>query len=283
MDAKDFIMNTPAPPQQRAQDRGTYVPAQGLLNLQKALGPQGGKLVGRLTGGDAKAWNNAAHKLGIPARTLIAAFYNSSDYVKSCPDIAARLLSGEAVFNGEKIFTADEADEPVDAPVAADEGPHGEMPDRVRQHLRAQLAQMRGEVPESKAVYVVKLLLGETEDPTAQASADSARVASEFIRKKSPTHYLKHRSDLEAEKWVTAQKKAAGMAEATTSKQNRYNPKGLVRDHRGNLLDKWGRKMEVDWDEFERRRVKTKDASEPYLKPPAQKNPLHNSARPVRN
>ena len=160
MDAKDFIMNIPAPPQQRAQDRGTYVPAQGLLNLQKALGPQGGKLVGRLTGGDAKAWNNVAHKLGIPARTLIAAFYNSSDYVKSCPDIAARLLSGEAVFNGEKIFTADEPvdAEPVDAPVAADEGPH-EMPDRVRQQLRAQLARMRGEVPESKSVYIVSMLL----------------------------------------------------------------------------------------------------------------------------
>ena len=29
-------------------------------------------------------------------------------------------------------------------------------------------------------------------------------MASEFIRRKSPARYLKHRSDLEAEKWVTA-------------------------------------------------------------------------------
>jgi len=60
-------------------------------------------------------------------------------------------------------------------------------------------------------------------------------------------------------------------------RQNRYNPKGLHRDHRGRLLDKWGREMEVNWDEFEKRRVKTKDVNEPYLKPPAQMNPLHNA------
>lgn len=65
-------------------------------------------------------------------------------------------------------------------------------------------------------------------------------------------------------------------------KQNKFNPKGLRRDHRGNLLDKWGREMEVDWNEFDKRRVKPADVNEPYLKPPAQKNPLHNSTRPVR-
>lgn len=47
-------------------------------------------------------------------------------------------------------------------------------------------------------------------------------------------------------------------------RQNRYNPKGLHRDHRGQLLDKWGRVMEPDWDEFEKRRGK-------------QMNPLHNA------
>lgn len=71
-------------------------------------------------------------------------------------------------------------------------------------------------------------------------------------------------------------------AEGVTGKQNKFNPKGLRRDHRGNLLDKWGRKMEVDWNEFDKRRVKAADVNEPYLKPPAQKNPLHNSTRPVR-
>lgn len=70
-------------------------------------------------------------------------------------------------------------------------------------------------------------------------------------------------------------------AEGITGKQNKFNPKGLRRDHRGRLLDKWGREMEVDWNEFDKRRVKPADVNEPYLKPPAQKNPLHNSTRPV--
>jgi hypothetical protein len=47
-------------------------------------------------------------------------------------------------------------------------------------------------------------------------------------------------------------------------RQNRYNPRGLRRDHRGRLLDKWGREMETDWDDFEKRRGK-------------QMNPLHNA------
>jgi len=61
------------------------------------------------------------------------------------------------------------------------------------------------------------------------------------------------------------------------SRQNRYNPKGLHRARDGSLLDKWGRKMDVDWDEFEKRRIKTKDAGKPYPPRPAQRNPLHNA------
>lgn len=57
--------------------------------------------------------------------------------------------------------------------------------------------------------------------------------------------------------------------------QNRYNPKGLRRDRSGILRDKWGRAMQVDWDEFEKRRVKRKDVIKPY--PPGQQNPLHNA------
>lgn len=59
-------------------------------------------------------------------------------------------------------------------------------------------------------------------------------------------------------------------------RQNRYNPKGLRRNHRGQLLDKWGREMEVDWDEFERKR---RVVGEP-LKSPKVLNPLHAAAIP---
>jgi len=56
---------------------------------------------------------------------------------------------------------------------------------------------------------------------------------------------------------------------------NKYNPKGLRRDHRGRLLDKWGRTMEVDWDEFEKRR---RTPGKP-LKYPQVVNPLHAAAK----
>jgi hypothetical protein len=59
-------------------------------------------------------------------------------------------------------------------------------------------------------------------------------------------------------------------------RQNRYNPKGLHRNHRGQLLDKWGRDMEVDWDEFERKR---RTPGEP-LKSPKVLNPLHAATVP---
>jgi len=58
--------------------------------------------------------------------------------------------------------------------------------------------------------------------------------------------------------------------------QNRYNPKGLRRDHRGRLLDKWGREMDVDWDEFEKKRRKPGEE----LKYPKVRNPLHAAATP---
>lgn len=51
-------------------------------------------------------------------------------------------------------------------------------------------------------------------------------------------------------------------------RQNRYNPKGLHRDRHGNLLDKWGRPMQTDWDDFEKRRGK-------------QMNPLHNATTAI--
>ena len=61
-----------------------------------------------------------------------------------------------------------------------------------------------------------------------------------------------------------------------TRRQNRYNPKGLRRDHRGRLLDKWGREMDVDWDEFEKKRLKPGEE----LKYPKVLNPLHAAATP---
>lgn len=59
-----------------------------------------------------------------------------------------------------------------------------------------------------------------------------------------------------------------GAMRQESRRQNRYNPKGLHRDHRGRLLDKWGRPMEVDWDDFEKRRGK-------------QMNPLHNATTAI--
>ena len=60
---------------------------------------------------------------------------------------------------------------------------------------------------------------------------------------------------------------------------NRWNPKGLRRNRRGQLLDKWGREMEVDWDEFEKKRLKRPDD---YPKWPKVLNPLHAAAGPKR-
>lgn len=51
-------------------------------------------------------------------------------------------------------------------------------------------------------------------------------------------------------------------------RQNHYNPKGLRTNHRGQLLDKWGREMKTDWDDFEKRRGK-------------QMNPLHNATTAI--
>lgn len=59
---------------------------------------------------------------------------------------------------------------------------------------------------------------------------------------------------------------------------NRYNPKGLRRNHRGQLLDKWGREMEVDWKEFEKKRLKPGDK----LQSPKVLNPMHAAATPKR-
>ena len=63
---------------------------------------------------------------------------------------------------------------------------------------------------ESRAVRMVDRLLDSQADPTAEASAQSAHVASEFMRKRNPTKHLKQRSDLDAERWVEQQRKAAG-------------------------------------------------------------------------
>lgn len=60
-------------------------------------------------------------------------------------------------------------------------------------------------------------------------------------------------------------------------KRNRWNPMGLRRDHRGKLLDKWGREMATDWDEFERKRLKP---GEP-LRSPKVLNPLHQATFPA--
>ena len=60
---------------------------------------------------------------------------------------------------------------------------------------------------------------------------------------------------------------------------NRFNPKGLRRNHRGQLLDKWGREMEVDWAAFEKKkRLNSGDA----LKSPKVLNPMHAAVLPKR-
>lgn len=53
---------------------------------------------------------------------------------------------------------------------------------------------------------------------------------------------------------------------------NKWNPKGLRRNHRGQLLDKWGREMEVDWEEFKKKRLKKPGD---YPKWPKVLNPMH--------
>jgi len=58
-------------------------------------------------------------------------------------------------------------------------------------------------------------------------------------------------------------------------RQNRWNPMGLHRNHRGQLVDKYGRVMDVDWDEFERKRLKPGEE----LKSPKVLNPLHQAAK----
>lgn len=62
---------------------------------------------------------------------------------------------------------------------------------------------------ESRAVRMVDRLLDSQEDPTAEASAKSADVASEYMRRRNPTQYMKHRSDRDAARWVEKQRKAA--------------------------------------------------------------------------
>lgn len=69
------------------------------------------------------------------------------------------------------------------------------------------------------------------------------------------------------------------MAVLGRQRQNRYNPMGLRRDHRGKLLDKWGREMEPDWSEFEKKRLKPGDP----LQSPKVLNPLHQATVPVRH
>lgn len=65
---------------------------------------------------------------------------------------------------------------------------------------------------------------------------------------------------LESGIFTTDESRAAWIAntllEAT---QNNFNPKGLKRDRHGNLVDKYGRKMEVDWDTFKKRRGKVQN------------------------
>lgn len=61
--------------------------------------------------------------------------------------------------------------------------------------------------------------------------------------------------------------------------ENKWNPMGLRRNHRGELLDKWGRVMDIDWPEFEKKRMK---AGETYPKWPKVLNPLHAAATPKR-
>ena len=40
------------------------------------------------------------------------------------------------------------------------------------------------------------------------------------------------------------------------STQNKWNPKGIQRDHRGVLRDKWGRERQTDWELFAKKRRK---------------------------
>lgn len=44
-----------------------------------------------------------------------------------------------------------------------------------------------------------------------------------------------------------------------TRRQNRYNPMGVIRDRHGNLVDRYGRVMEPDWDKFKKRRNKVRN------------------------
>jgi len=37
-------------------------------------------------------------------------------------------------------------------------------------------------------------------------------------------------------------------------RQNRYNPRGIYRNHRGELIDKWGRVRQTDWDLYDKKR-----------------------------
>lgn len=41
-----------------------------------------------------------------------------------------------------------------------------------------------------------------------------------------------------------------------TGRQNRFNPMGVRRDRNGNLVDRYGRVMEPDWDKFAKKRNK---------------------------
>lgn len=78
---------------------------------------------------------------------------------------------------------------------------------------------------------------------------------------------------------IEASPVCAKQAIRETRRQNRYNPLGLHRDRDGRLLDKYGRVMEPDWQEFEKRRTKPEHATEPYLRPGKQVNPMHNTVR----
>lgn len=62
---------------------------------------------------------------------------------------------------------------------------------------------------ESRAARMVNRLLDSQEDPTAEASAQSVGVASEYMRRRNPTQHMKYRSDIGAQNWVEKQRKAA--------------------------------------------------------------------------
>ena len=59
--------------------------------------------------------------------------------------------------------------------------------------------------------------------------------------------------------------------------ENKWNPKGLRMNHRGQLLDKWGREMEINEPEFQQKRMK---AGENYPRSPKVLNPMHAAATP---